>query len=126
LNTHLIINLIVIWWFYLSLLSNNKYDILISVFLYWEPDILGNSDSQIIANPLITPNSILPEWYYLLFYSRPRSSPNKSIGVILVLLLVLYLISYFNWIVLIRRALIGSPSVEVPGFIGSSYYISSL
>ena len=69
--------------------------ILISVFLYWEPDILGNSDNQIIANPLITPNSILPEWYYLLFYSRPRSSPNKSIGVILVLLLVLYLLLYW-------------------------------
>ena len=39
--------------------------IIISVFLYWEPDILGNSDNQIIANPLITPNNILPEWYYL-------------------------------------------------------------
>ena len=31
----------------------------ISIFLYWEPDILGNSDNQIIANPLITPNNIL-------------------------------------------------------------------
>ena len=41
---------------------------MISLFLYWDPDILGNSDNQIIANPLITPNNILPEWYYLLFY----------------------------------------------------------
>ena len=65
------------------------------IFLYYEPDIIGSSDNQIIANPLITPNSILPEWYYLLFYSRPRSSPNKSIGVILVLLLVLYLLILF-------------------------------
>ena len=43
--------------------------IIISIFLYWEPDILGNSDNQIIANPLTTPNNILPEWYYLLFHS---------------------------------------------------------
>jgi ubiquinol-cytochrome c reductase cytochrome b subunit len=35
--------------------------IMISVFLYLDPDILGNSDNQIIANPLITPNNILPE-----------------------------------------------------------------
>ena len=42
--------------------------IMISVFLYFDPDILGNSDNQIIANPLITPNNIVPEWYYLLFY----------------------------------------------------------
>jgi len=62
--------------------------IMISVFLYWEPDILGNSDNQIIANPLITPNNILPEWYYLLFHSCPRSFPNKTIGVILVILLI--------------------------------------
>ena len=66
--------------------------ILISIFLYWEPDILGNSDNQIIANPLITPNNILPEWYYLLFYSCLRSSPNKTIGVILVLNILIIII----------------------------------
>jgi len=59
--------------------------IIISIFLYWEPDILGNSDNQIIANPLPTPNNILPEWYYLLFHSILRSFPDKTIGVIIVL-----------------------------------------
>ncbi len=67
--------------------------IMIIVFLYWSPDILGNSDNQIIANPLITPNNILPEWYYLLFHSRPRSSPNKTIGVIVVLNIVIIITS---------------------------------
>ena len=66
----------------------------ISIFPYWEPDILGNSDNQIIANPLITPNNILPEWYYLLFHSRPRSSPNKTIGVILVLNILIIIIAF--------------------------------
>ena len=64
----------------------------ISIFPYWEPDILGNSDNQIIANPLVTPNNILPEWYYLLFHSCPRSFPNKTIGVILVLNLLIMII----------------------------------
>ena len=61
--------------------------ILRSLLLYLEPDTLGNSDNQIIANPLVTPISILPEWYYLLFYSSLRSFPNKSIGVLLVLVI---------------------------------------
>ena len=59
--------------------------IILSLLLYYEPDILGNTDNQIIANPLITPINILPEWYYLLFYSCLRSFPNKYIGVIIVL-----------------------------------------
>ena len=59
-----------------------------STFLYWEPDILGNSDNQVLANPLITPNNILPEWYYLLFYSCLRSFPNKAVGIILVVSLL--------------------------------------
>ncbi len=46
--------------------------IMISVFLYWDPDILGNSDNQIIAKPFIRPNVILPEWYYLLLHSCQR------------------------------------------------------
>ena len=70
--------------------------IMISVFLYWEPDILGNSDNQIIANPLIILNNILPEWYYPLFHSCPRSFLNKTIGVILVLnLLIMIVIGYW-------------------------------
>ena len=64
----------------------------ISIFLYWEPDILGNSDNQIIANPLTTPNNILPEWYYLLSYSIPRSSPNKTIGVIVIVNIIVGLV----------------------------------
>jgi ubiquinol-cytochrome c reductase cytochrome b subunit len=49
--------------------------------------------NQIIANPLITPNNILPEWYYLLFYCCLRSFPNKTIGVILVLNILIMIIS---------------------------------
>jgi len=67
----------------------------ISIFLYWEPDILGNSDNNIIANPLVTPNNILPEWYYLLFHSCLRSFPNKTIGVILVLNILIMIIYYW-------------------------------
>ena len=65
--------------------SFSTIGIVLSLFLYLDPDILGNSDNQIIANPLITPSNILPEWYFLLFYCCLRSFPNKRIGLILVL-----------------------------------------
>ena len=70
---------------------------ILCTFLYWEPDILGNSDNQVIANPLITPNNILPEWYYLLFYSCLRSFPSKIIGIIAVLsILIIIICSLFT------------------------------
>jgi len=55
---------------------------------------LGNSDNQIIANPLTTPNNILPEWYYLWYYSILRSFPDKTIGVIVVLNILIMIIIF--------------------------------
>jgi ubiquinol-cytochrome c reductase cytochrome b subunit len=59
---------------------------ILSFILYWEPDILGNSDNLILANPLSTPHNILPEWYYLCFHCCLRVFPDKTIGFIIVLL----------------------------------------
>ena len=67
--------------------------ILLFIFIYWEPDILGNSDNQIIANSSITPNNTLPEWYYLLFYNNLRCIPNKSISIIIIIYLFSFLFS---------------------------------
>ena len=61
--------------------------LIINTYFYWEPDILGNSDNQIIANSSITPNNILPEWYHSSSHSCLRSLPNKIIGIIIILVL---------------------------------------
>jgi ubiquinol-cytochrome c reductase cytochrome b subunit len=58
-------------------------------YLFWEPDVFGNCDNLIFANPLSTPNHILPEWYFLIYYCCLRSFPNKTMGVIIVFLFVL-------------------------------------
>ena len=63
----------------------------LSFFLFWEPDSFGNCDNLINANPLSTPLHILPEWYFLLFYAVLRALPNKTMGVIIVLILFLLL-----------------------------------
>lgn len=49
------------------------------------PNALGHSDNYIEANPLVTPASIVPEWYLLPFYAILRSIPNKLLGVIAML-----------------------------------------
>jgi quinol-cytochrome oxidoreductase complex cytochrome b subunit len=72
---------------------------IVSFILYWEPDILGNSDNLILANPLLTPTNILPEWYYLCFYCCLRCFPDKTIGFVIVLLLLLLLM----WLILLNQ-----------------------
>nr|ATN41199.1 cytochrome b [Cecidomyiidae sp. 3 LC-2017] len=62
------------------------------------PHILGDSDNFILANPLITPEHIQPEWYFLFAYSILRAIPSKLGGVIALLMsiLILYFIPFFN------------------------------
>jgi ubiquinol-cytochrome c reductase cytochrome b subunit len=43
---------------------------------------MGHSDNYIPADPMVTPASIVPEWYLLPFYAILRSIPNKLLGVI--------------------------------------------
>jgi len=56
--------------------------IFLSFFVFYFPNYLGHPDNSIPANPLVTPHSIVPEWYFLPFYAILRSIPNKLGGVI--------------------------------------------
>ena len=54
----------------------------LSNFVFFAPNVLGDSDNYIMANPMQTPAAIVPEWYLLPFYAILRSIPNKLLGVI--------------------------------------------
>lgn len=47
-----------------------------------DPNLLGEPDNYIPANPMVTPPHIVPEWYFLFAYAVLRSIPNKLGGVI--------------------------------------------
>jgi len=47
--------------------------ILFAAFVFFNPNGLGHPDNYIEANPLATPASIVPEWYYLPFYAILRA-----------------------------------------------------
>nr|YP_010956340.1 cytochrome b [Coryphaenoides armatus]WMY89433.1 cytochrome b [Coryphaenoides armatus] len=63
---------------------------LAAITLFW-PNMLGDPDNFIPANPLVTPPHIKPEWYFLFAYAILRSIPNKLGGVLALLLSILVL-----------------------------------
>jgi ubiquinol-cytochrome c reductase cytochrome b subunit len=51
-------------------------------FVCFAPNMLGHPDNYKMADPLVTPAHIVPEWYFLPFYAILRSIPSKLGGVI--------------------------------------------
>jgi quinol-cytochrome oxidoreductase complex cytochrome b subunit len=107
-------------------------------------------DNYIPANPLVTPVSIVPEWYFLPFYAILRAIPSKLGGVIcmfgalLILLALPWLetskirgagfrpvMKFFFWLFVVNFFLLtwlGSQHAEEPfvtlSRIGTAYYFS--
>jgi ubiquinol-cytochrome c reductase cytochrome b/c1 subunit len=50
--------------------------------IFYIPNYLLDADNYNIANPLVTPAHVVPEWYLLPFYAILRAIPNKLAGVI--------------------------------------------
>uniref|UniRef100_A0AAU7YQL5 Cytochrome b n=1 Tax=Scaphanocephalus sp. TaxID=3050632 RepID=A0AAU7YQL5_9TREM len=65
--------------------------LLLGGFLLISPDGVLDVESYIQADPLVTPVSIKPEWYFLAFYAMLRSIESKVGGLILVLVFLFVL-----------------------------------
>jgi ubiquinol-cytochrome c reductase cytochrome b subunit len=72
--------------------------IVLSIFVFFMPNALGDSENYVMANPMQTPPAIVPEWYLLPFYAILRSIPNKLVGVIAMFsaLLILLLLPFVD------------------------------
>ena len=70
------------WLFFKDAFVSYVTALFISFYLFWDPDVFGNADNPITANPLSTPTHILPEWYFNIYHSISRAFPNKVLGVI--------------------------------------------
>lgn len=64
----------------------------LSLFVFFMPNYLGDSENYIMANPMQTPSAIVPEWYLLPFYAILRSIPNKLLGVIAMISAILIIL----------------------------------
>jgi len=50
--------------------------------IFYAPNLFGEPDNYVEANPLATPAHIVPEWYFLPYYAILRAIPNKLLGVV--------------------------------------------
>ena len=68
------------------------------VLLSWYPNIFIHPDNNIAANPLVTPEHIVPEWYFLPFYAILRTIPSKFLGFICMILsiLIMFIIPFLG------------------------------
>lgn len=124
--------------------------ILLSVLIFYSPNVLGDPENFINANPLVTPVHIMPEWYFLFAYAILRAIPNKLGGVIALVASVLVLLTLpfthtsklrglifrplgklFYWLFMVNFIFltwIGSKPVEEPfiilGQLSSIFYFS--
>jgi len=66
--------------------------------VFFAPNMLGEPDNYIEANPLSTPAHIVPEWYFMPYYAILRSIPQKLLGVIAMFgsLLILLLLPWID------------------------------
>jgi len=73
--------------------------ILYAWFVFFIPNYLLDADNSVMANPLVTPAHIVPEWYLLPFYAMLRAIPNKLMGVIALFgaIAILAFIPWLNW-----------------------------
>lgn len=82
---------------YYSIKDALGYSIALSLFItliLFAPNLLTDPENFLLANPLVTPVHIKPEWYFLWVYAILRSIPNKLGGVIALFaaLLILFLL----------------------------------
>nr|QBZ37547.1 cytochrome b [Aesalus sp. JL-2019] len=66
---------------------------LLFMLILINPNMLGDPDNFIPANPLVTPIHIQPEWYFLFAYAILRSIPNKLGGVIALIMSIAILLT---------------------------------
>jgi quinol-cytochrome oxidoreductase complex cytochrome b subunit len=79
--------------------------LIFAFFVFYAPNFAASADNYIPANPMVTPNHIVPEWYLLPYYAILRSItfdflgiPSKLLGVLLSLgsLVILFFVPWLD------------------------------
>jgi ubiquinol-cytochrome c reductase cytochrome b subunit len=63
-----------------------------TILVFFMPNALGHPDNSIPANSNVTPEHIVPEWYFLPFYAILRAIPDKALGVLALLMSIVILL----------------------------------
>jgi len=107
--------------------------VIFAIFIFYLPNIMGHPDNYMEANPMVTPAHIVPEWYYLPFYTILKAVPDKLLGVIAMFASILIffvlpwldgskirsakfrpLTAFFFWLFLINAIFLGYLGTKLP------------
>jgi quinol-cytochrome oxidoreductase complex cytochrome b subunit len=53
-----------------------------AIYVFYFPNVLNHPDNYIPANPIKTPRHVVPEWYFLPFFTILRAIPYKTSGIL--------------------------------------------
>jgi ubiquinol-cytochrome c reductase cytochrome b subunit len=70
--------------------------LIFSLFVFFFLNFFHRHDNSIKANPLVTPIHIVPEWYFLIYYSILRAFPSKIISVLMAALVLYLILAHFS------------------------------
>nr|ATN41221.1 cytochrome b [Diptera sp. 53 LC-2017] len=86
------------YFFIKDMMSFIIFFFLMLIIISFYPFMLSDSDNFIMMNPMITPEHIQPEWYFLFAYAILRSIPSKLGGVIALLMSIsiLFFMPFLN------------------------------
>ena len=97
--------------------------------VFFAPDILGHTDNYVMANPLVTPPEIVPEWYFLPFYAILRSIDFSLLFIDSKLLGVIFFAASIYWLFVLNFLMLMYLGAQPPqgifvalGKIGVAYY----
>jgi len=81
--------------FYLNYIIKDLYSWLLLLlffgfFVFFHVNYFGHPDNYILGDFMVTPNQIVPEWYFLPLYAILRSVPSKLGGLIVLGIAVLF------------------------------------
>lgn len=81
-------------WFFPYYVVKDLFVCLVAVlvfcfFCFFYPEYFNHPDNYNPANPLVTPNHIVPEWYFLPYYGILRSILSKTYGIVVAALAIL-------------------------------------
>jgi len=72
--------------------------IIFVILMTWYPNLFIHPDNNVPANPLVTPEHIVPEWYFLPFYAILRTIPSKFLGFVCMIfsILIMFFIPFLS------------------------------
>ena len=112
------------YYIFKDLITIYIFIIVLSAIVFFSPNMLGDSENYVMANPMQTPPAIVPEWYLLPFYAILRSIPNKLAGVIAMFAAILIIISMIGLDFYKARGLQYRPTSKVAFYIFVSIFLS--